>query len=67
MPRSRTSTRAKMLMPELRGALMPARVPGVTAEYVAGDHSADAARLARLYAGHRGAAERMARSRLELR
>jgi hypothetical protein len=39
----------------------------VTAEYVAGDHSAVAARLARLYAGHRGAAERMARSLLELR
>jgi lipid-A-disaccharide synthase len=57
----------EMLMPELRGALMPARVARVTAEYVAGDHSADAARLARLYAGHRGAAERMARSLLELR
>jgi lipid-A-disaccharide synthase len=58
----------EMLMPELRGTLMPGEVARRIAAY-AGDAPARAAattRLRALYAGHAGAAERMARSLLEV-
>jgi lipid-A-disaccharide synthase len=56
----------EMLMPELRGTLMPGAVATSVAAY-ADDTEAlarDGARLRSLYANHAGAAERMARSLL---
>lgn len=56
----------EMLMPEMRGTLYPGDVARRMAAYaddVAG-RAAASARLRGLYAGHRGAAERMARSLL---
>jgi hypothetical protein len=52
----------EMLMPELRGALMPGRVARVALEYLAdaGARSAAAERLRALYVEHAGAAGRMA-------
>jgi hypothetical protein len=54
------------LMPELRGALMPARVARIATEYLAdtGARARAAAALRLLYRTHLGAAERMARSLL---
>jgi lipid-A-disaccharide synthase len=55
------------LMPELRGTLMPAAVARRVAAYAddAAARAAASVRLRELYAGHAGAAERMARSLLE--
>jgi hypothetical protein len=58
----------EIIMPELRGTLMPGYVAQRAAQYAADEpaRSAAAARLRALYAGHAGAAERMARALLEL-
>jgi hypothetical protein len=58
----------EFLMPELRGTLTPGYVAQRAAEYAADEaaRSAAATRLRALYAGHVGAAERMARALLEL-
>jgi len=55
------------VMPELRGTLMPGEVARRVAAYAddADARAAASARLRVLYAGHAGAAERMARSLLE--
>jgi hypothetical protein len=57
----------EMLMPELRGTLMPGGIARRVAAYAddAPARERDGKRLAALYAGHAGAAERMARSLLE--
>jgi lipid A disaccharide synthetase len=57
----------EMLMPELRGTLTPARIARAAAAYAqdAVAREAAASRLRALYAAHRGAAARMARSLLE--
>ncbi len=54
------------LMPELRSALMPGRVARIVADYAADDdvRRVAAERLRALYAGHRGASERMVASLL---
>jgi hypothetical protein len=56
----------EMLMPELRGTLMPGDVARRVAEYADDDAARARAseRLRSLYAAHVGAAERMARSLL---
>lgn len=57
----------EIIMPELRGTLTPGYVARRAAEYAADDAARAAAsvRLRAIYAGHAGAAERMARSLLE--
>jgi hypothetical protein len=57
----------EMLMPELRGTLMPGAIARRVAAYAddAEARERDGRRLAALYAAHAGAAERMARSLLE--
>jgi len=56
-----------MLMPELRGTLMPGAIARRVAAYAddAAARERDGRLLAALYTGHAGAAERMARSLLE--
>jgi lipid-A-disaccharide synthase len=53
----------EMVMPELRGTLMPAQVARDVIAYADDDEAraVAVARLRRLYAGHEGASERMAR------
>lgn len=57
-----------MLMPELRGTLMPGEIARRVAAYVDDDAARTAAslRLRALYAAHSGAAQRMARSLLKI-
>jgi lipid-A-disaccharide synthase len=56
----------EVLMPELRGALMPGRVARVVVEYLGdgAERTRAAGALRALYAAHAGAADRMARSLL---
>ncbi len=56
-----------LLMPEMRGTLMPGEIAQRVAAYAddADGRARDGARLRELYAWHAGAAERMARSLLE--
>ncbi len=57
----------EIIMPELRGTLTPGYVARRAAEYAADDaaRALASSRLRDLYAGHAGAAERMARSLLD--